>query len=113
MIYLTAATPILVATAPADFRRGIDGFVALCEQRLGVAPRNGTLYVFRNRAGTMVRILAYETASNGRGSGYWLLTKRLSRGRFRDWPAGDGASNALAAHRLRQLLNVMLDSGDD
>jgi hypothetical protein len=113
MIHLTAATPILVATAPADFRRGIDGFVALCEQRLDVQPRNGTLYVFRNRARTMVRILAYETTSRGDGSGYWLLTKRLSRGRFQDWPAADGASSPLAAHRLRRLLNAMLDSGND
>lgn len=113
MIYLTATTPILVATAPADFRRGIDGFVALCEQHLGVAPRDGTLYVFRNRASTMVRILAYEITANGHGSGYWLLTKRLSRGRFREWPAGGDASNPLAAHRLRQLLNAMLDSDDD
>lgn len=113
MIHLTAATPILVAMAPADFRRGIDGFVALCEQRLGVQPRDGTLYVFRNRARTMVRILVYETPPHGCGCGYWLLTKRLSRGRFQDWPTAAGGSSPLAAHRLRRLLNTMLDSGHD
>ncbi len=34
MIHLTAQTPILIATAPADFRMGIDGLAALCRGRL-------------------------------------------------------------------------------
>ena len=113
MIYLTASTPIMIATAPADFRRGVDGFVALCEQQLHAQPRNGTLYVFSNRARTMVRILAYEADAKGAGSGYWLLTKRLSRGRFKGWPSATTPLTALAAHRLRQLLFGMLDSDDD
>jgi len=32
MIQLTADTRILLATRPADFRCGIDGFVALCRR---------------------------------------------------------------------------------
>lgn len=110
MIYLTASTSILVATAPADFRRGIDGFVALCQHGLGQTPNNGTLYVFINRARTMIRILAYEQVDNGYGRGYWLMTKRLSSGRFQGWPRGEQPLSALAAQRLRQLLNGMLDS---
>jgi transposase len=113
MIPLTAATPILVATAPADFRRAIDGFVALCQHGLGQDPRSGTLYVFINRARTMVRILAYESGDNEAGRGYWLMTKRLSRGRFRGWPRGEQPLTPMAAQRLRQLLNAMLDCGDD
>lgn len=35
------------------------------------------MFVFRNRSGKMVRILVYD------GQGYWLMTKRMSRGRFR------------------------------
>lgn len=111
MIHLTASTPILVATAAADFRCGVDGFVALCQQVLAQDPRSGTAYVFINRRRTMVRILAYESAEHG--SGYWLMTKRLSSGRFRDWPTGDRPVSVLAAQRLRRLLNVMLDSDDD
>ena len=111
MIHLTASTPILVATAPADFRRGIDGFVALCQHGLGQDPRAGTLYVFINRARTMVRILAYEQSGEGRG--YWLMTKRLSQGRYRGWPGGEQPLSALQAHRLRQLLNGVLDSTHD
>ena len=43
MIPLTAMTPIVVATAPVDFRRGIDGLVALCQYDLQQNPRCGTL----------------------------------------------------------------------
>ena len=61
----------------------------------------------------MMRILAYEHHNQGKGSGYWLLTKRLSSGRFKGWPKGEQPLNVLAAQRLRQLLNGMLDSGHD
>ena len=96
MIHLTAHTPILVAIAPADFRRGIDGFVALCQHQLGQNPRSGTLYVFQNRARTMVRILAYESDHQGQGGGYWLATQtpvqgalsRLAQSRSAPQPTG-------------------------
>lgn len=52
MIPLTASTPICLAREPADFRAGIDGFVARCQQHLQQAPRSGTLYVFINRRAT-------------------------------------------------------------
>jgi transposase len=70
MIHLTASTVIRVATERADFRKGIDGFVALCQYDLQQNPRSGTLYVFLNRTATMVRILAYDPY----GPGYWLMT---------------------------------------
>lgn len=108
MIHLTASTPILVATEAADFRKGIDGFAALCQQRLGHDPRSGTLFVFINRAATMIRLLAYEQ------NGYWLCTKRLSKDRYRGWPRGaDTPITPLAAQHLRQLLTGLLDSTDD
>ena len=104
MIHLTASTPILVATEPADFRKGIDGFAALCQQRLAQNPRCGTLFVRINRAATMIRLLAYES------NGYWLMTKRLSKGRYRGWPKGPAPINPIAAQQLRQLLSGLLDS---
>jgi len=107
MIHLTAQTPILVARQPADFRRGVDGFVALCQQQLAQNPRSGTLFVFINRAATMIRILAYEQ------NGYWLMTKRLSKGRFHGWPQPGEPIRAWQAQPLRQLLSNVLDSGDE
>jgi hypothetical protein len=61
-------------------------------------PRSGTLYVFINRRATMVRMLAYDT------NGYWLMTKRLSQGRYHGWPRAGEAVSALQAVQLRQLL---------
>jgi transposase len=104
MIHLTATTPILVATQAQDFRKGIDGFIAVCQHRLQQNPRSGTLFVFINRAATMVRILVYEH------NGYWLMSKRLSKGRYRGWPCGEQPISALQAHQLRQLLSGVLAS---
>jgi len=52
MIFLTHQTPILLGVEPADFRKGIDGFVAVCENTLALQPRDGTVFVFINRART-------------------------------------------------------------
>ena len=98
MIHLTAQTSILLATQPADFRCGIDGFVARCRNHLQTDPRSGTLFVFINRSKTMVRSLMYD------GTGYWSMTKRLSKGRFKSWPKSTDALNPIAAKHLRQLL---------
>lgn len=90
---------VFVARQPLDFRTRIDGTAAACRQRLDTDPMNGALFVFRNRAATMVRILVYD------GQGFWLMTKRLSKGRFRFWcDAGTGPAAAVAAHQLQTLV---------
>jgi transposase len=100
MIQLTPHMRILVAKDPLDFRKGIDGTAAICRAVLAESPMTGTLFVFRNRAGTMVRLLIYD------GQGFWLATKRLSASRFRFWKgfASDEASMRVAAHQLHVLL---------
>jgi transposase len=104
MIHLTNDTPISVATQPADFRKGIDGLVALCQQSLQQDSSSGTLFVFINRARTMIRILAYEN------NGYWLMTKRLSKGRYQGWPKTEHVLSHLQAYQLRQLLSGVLSA---
>jgi len=98
MILLTANTPILLAANPADFRCGIDGFVAICRHQLKQNPRSGTLFVFINRNKTMIRALSYD------GSGFWLMTKRLSKGKFSNWPTLKEAISPMQAKQLRRLL---------
>ena len=100
MIKLTANTPILLAIAPADFRMGIDGLSALCRQQLKQNPSNGTLFVFINRSKTMIRSLAYD------GSGFWLMTKRLSKGKFTLWPKKTADISAIDASLLQKILAV-------
>ena len=98
MIQLTHQTRILLSIAPANFRSGIDGFVAICQNELLLDPRDHTVFVFINKARTMIRALSYD------GSGYWLMTKRLSRGKFQGWPGGDSAVSDTTALQLRRIL---------
>ncbi len=99
MIYLTSNSRIFIATQPADFRCGIDGLAAVCQQRLSSNPRSGSIFVFINRNKTMIRALTYEN------NGFWLMTKRLSKGKFRGWPRDNDVVQPMAAAQLRQLLN--------
>lgn len=99
MIQLAPQMRILVAVEPADFRKGIDGLCRICREALSSDPLSGTVFVFRSRRGTAIRVLAYD------GQGFWLCTKRLSQGKFRHWPASDGsAKRELLAHELHVLL---------
>ena len=99
MLQITPQMKILLAVAPADFRRGIDGLARLCREALRDDPFTGTVFVFRNRKGTALKLLMYD------GQGFWLCYKRLSQGRFPWWPpANAGAAQRLAAHQLAVLL---------
>ncbi len=99
MIQLTTQTRILVAVEPADFRRGIDGLARMVREELSGEPFSGCLFVFRNRRSTSVKLLAHD------GQGFWLCQKRLSKGRFRFWPAATGdAARRFEAHELQVLL---------
>jgi transposase len=98
MLQLTPQSRIFVATQPVDFRKGIDGLATVCRQALGDNPLEGAVYVFRNRAGTALKLLLYD------GQGYWIMMKRLSQGRFRWWPTSADARVSLSARELIILL---------
>ena len=98
MILLTHETRILLWVAPSDFRMEIDGLTAKSKNELAHNPRSGCIFVFRNKARTMIRALCYD------GTGYWLMTKRISRGKFTHWPTGQGALSATSARELRMII---------
>jgi transposase len=100
MIQITAQMRVLVAVEAADFRRGIDGLARLCRELLGSDPFSGTVFVFRNRRQTAVKLLVYD------GQGFWLCHKRLSRGHFGWWPSGrEAVARLLRAHEVQVLLS--------
>ena len=99
MIQITPQMRILVAVEPADFRKGIDGLSQQCRNEFEENPFSGTVFVFRNRRKTAIKVLVYD------GQGFWLCTKRLSTGKFKHWPGrGDEILNAVEAHELVILL---------
>ena len=99
MLQLTAQMRVLVAVQPVNLRRGIDGLCRLCRTMLETDPFGGTVFVFRNKRGTSVKLLTYD------GQGFWLCQKRLSSGRFRYWPTGKGEIHRqLLAHQVQVLL---------
>jgi transposase len=90
---------VLVAVEPVDFRRGIDGLVAVCRQQLQADPMSGALFIFGCRRRRSIKILAYD------GQGFILYQKRLSSGRFSWWPrAGPEPTVRLEAPQLQLLL---------
>jgi hypothetical protein len=102
MLQLPPQSRLLLATQPVDFRKGIEGLVAVCRRVLGDNPLAGAVDVFRNRAGTALKLLLDD------GQGYWLCMKRLAQGRFTWWPTTADAQVPLCA---RELL-IVLWNGD-
>jgi len=99
MIQLIPQLRILLACQPIDFRNGIDGLASICKRVLEEDPFSGTLFVFRNRRGTALKLLCYD------GVGFWLVTRRLSEGRIRWWPASSNTPlHSLEAKQLSVLL---------
>src|ERR1700720_1284704 len=98
MIQVTATMRILVAIEPVDLRKGIDGLAQFCREKLAADPFSGCLFIFRSRRGTAIKLLAYD------GQGFWLATKRLSKGRFKWWPSGSDPARILRAHQAQLLL---------
>jgi transposase len=88
-----------LAVEPVDFRKGIDSLAALCRDQWQQDPFSGTLFVFRNRNATALKLLVYD------GRGFWLCWRRLSQGRLSWWPTANAAAlHPLAAPQLMVLL---------
>ena len=98
MIQITAHMRVLVAIEPVDGRKGIDSLAQLCREQLLEDPFSGCVVIFRSRSGTAIRLLTYD------GQGYWLLQKRLSKGRFHWWPEADQPAKKLEAYEAQLLL---------
>jgi transposase len=95
LIQITPQMRILVAIESIDGRKGIDSLAQLCREKLDADPFSGCLFIFRSRSGKSIRILAYDS------QGFWLATKRLSKGRFRWWPTGAVPAKAYERTRRR------------
>ena len=84
-----------VALAPMDLRAGMDRLLAQV-QSMAHDPMAGAAYVFRNRAGTRLKLVCAD------GNGVWLCVRRLDRGRF-VWPRAGDALWTLSSEQMRWL----------
>ena len=62
---------------PVDMRKAINGLVSIVEGEMGSAPFSADLFIFCNRARTLVKMVAWE------GNGFCLWIKRLEKSRFK------------------------------
>lgn len=102
MLTLPSSVHVYLAAGATDLRRSIDGLAALVRDRLGRDPLSGHLFLFRNRRGDRLKILAWDR------SGFWVLYKRLEQGTFA-WP-GDADVTAV---EMRHSDLLLLLSGVD
>jgi transposase len=72
LIAAPAGLRVWVATHPVDFRRGINGLVALVAQTLEADPYGGEIFVFRSKRADRIKLLAWD------GSGIILATNHVA-----------------------------------
>ena len=108
MIQITPHIKIFLCPEPVDFRKGIDGLAGVCRNHLDKDPFSGSMFIFRNRRRTALKILLYD------GQGFWLFIKRLSKGSFHWWPevqkARDHSRSVLTVNTAE--LHLLLWNGD-
>jgi len=92
MLTLPSSVRIFLATEPVDMRKSIDGLSGLVTTLLHQDPLSGYLFVFRGRRSDRVKILVWDR------SGFWLLYKRLEKGRFHFPTAGAGSQEIESTH---------------
>lgn len=88
---------IFAYTQPTDMRKSFQGLLALVQRVFTEDPYSGSLFVFVNRRGNYVKILAWDR------TGFALYAKRLERGRFVFPDSSD--QQELSEQALRFLLD--------
>jgi transposase len=90
MLSIGPATKVYLAAGATDLRAGFERLSVLVQAVLDQSAVSGHLFVFCNATRTRIKILYWD------GSGLWLLTKRLERGRYA-WPAASAGAEAAEA----------------
>ena len=80
---MLGGVPLWVCADAVAFRLGIDGLSLRVQASLGAHRALSSAHVFFNRGRDKVKILWYDR------HGWWLMYKRLERGRFSSVTAGE------------------------
>ena len=98
MLSLGGNHRIFLCLRPVDFRKAHDGLCAHVRDQFEDDPFSGDLFVFHNGAKDRVKLLVWDK------NGFWLLYKRLEKGRFPFDVRGDGARVEIDRAQLSMML---------
>jgi transposase len=104
MLTLGLTGTIYVAVEPVDGRKGIDGLSGVVRTVLGRDPASGDLFVFKNRRGVAIKILAWM------GDGFALYLRRLEKGTFA-FPQAGAKELAVTPTQLAMILGGVETAG--
>ncbi|MGH1590375.1 IS66 family insertion sequence element accessory protein TnpB [Methylobacterium phyllosphaerae] len=97
MIPVPSGSRVWLATGHTNMRKGFDGLAALVQKHLHHDPFSDQAFVFRGRAGRLIKVLWWDCHE------LCLFSKRLERCRF-VWQVNAGAAAALTPAKLAMLL---------
>ncbi|MBN9519742.1 IS66 family insertion sequence element accessory protein TnpB [bacterium] len=97
MLTLGLTGRIWICVEPQDGRKSFDGLAGVVTSHLSRDPLNGDLYVFRNKRGDRLKILAWQ------GDGFALYLRRLEKGTFA-FPTAATAEVSITATELAMIL---------
>ena len=86
MLSLPGRARVFVARGAVDMRKGFDGLSALVCHVIEEDPQSGHLFFFVNRRRDRAKILWWDS------QGYWLMYRRLEKGRIEVFDQAEGSS---------------------
>ena len=104
MLTLGLTGRIWICVEPQDGRKSFDGLAGVVTSHLSRDPLSGDLYVFRNKRGDRLKILAWM------GDGFALYVRRLEKGTFA-FPASAGVEVSVTATQLAMILGGVDPAG--
>ena len=105
MFGVGAATRIYLALGSTDMRKGCDGLYGLVRDHLMCDPLSGHLFLFSNAQRNRLKLIFWD------GTGLWVCSKKLEKGRYR-WPvASEGQTKVTLSHEELAMLLGGIDLG--
>jgi transposase len=98
MLSVAGTAQIFLCRRAVDFRNSHDGLCGLVRTEFGDDPFTGDVFVFFNKARDRIKLLFWDR------NGFWLLYKRLERGRFPFDIRGEGARVEISRAELSMIL---------
>jgi transposase len=97
MLTLGLTGRLWLCVAPVDGRKSFNGLSGVITAQLNRDPCSGDLFVFKNKRGNRLKILAWQ------GDGFAMYLRRLERGTFA-FPKSDAVEVSISTTDLALIL---------